>query len=124
MLRRRISYASLALIVLLAGCAPRNYPPELIPAATRLDATQKVNRLMDLAIDLEANGSISTPAATVIVKFCIAADQTIQAGTTDWKSTLKTSWKNVKDNNIIQPYLTSLLTKTAFSVVDALIGGL
>lgn len=124
-MRRRISYISIALLaVLLTACLPKNYPPELIPAATRLDATHKINELMDVAIDLEANGTISTSAARIIVKFCVAADQTIQEGPTDWKSVLKTAWKKVKDNEIIQPYLNSLAAQVAFATLDTFIGGL
>lgn len=124
MLARRLRLSSVLVAVLfLAACHP-NYAPELIPAATKLDVVHNVNLLMDTTIDLENQHVISTDAARIIIKFCVVADQTIQAGPTNWKEVLKTSWSNVKANNIVQPYLTTLGAQVAFATVDALIGGL
>ena len=124
---RRIS---LILVLLsLVGCAPRTLPPNLTPtqqtqyiAAVTSDQTvTRVNELMNVVITAESNGGISTPAARVIVKFCVDADTVLKEVPSGWQITVAKLWLTVKANPIVKPFLSNVYISVAVSLVDAAI---
>jgi hypothetical protein len=106
---------------LFSGCAKA--PPTLSPEASKqYDATQiavRVNRLMDAAIEAEANQSLPTATARIIVRFCVTADTTIAQYPAGYGPMVATAWKALKVDPLVAPLLMkNQYTATAATLVD------
>jgi hypothetical protein len=107
--------------ILLLACHP---PAGVVtePGKTAFTANEvvlRVNRVMDLAIQLEADKTMPTATAKVIISFCVDADRVLAETPAGWKATVKASWTATKANPIVAPYLAKMTT--AVKALDAVL---
>lgn len=88
--------APMILVVALAGsaCTP---PPTIVTpqgkvAYTADQVAVRVNELQNAAIQANTQGGLDIATTRLIVKFCVAADQTLQTTPSGWQATLKASF--------------------------------
>ena len=124
----RSKWIVLVLLVFTLGCA-HTVPPGLTPAqqtqyVATVNADQtvvRVNELMNITILAESNGGISTPAARVVVQFCVDADTILKNIPSGWQITVTSLWMTMKANPLVKPFLSNTYIAVAVTLVDAAI---
>jgi hypothetical protein len=114
---------SIVIAVGLVGCAanPNVTTPSGKAAQAALEISTRVGELQNAAIAANTNGSLSDRDSVTVVKFTVAAQQTLKDVPNGWQVTLKTSYQAMKD-----ALDASVKTKlaVALTTLDALIGAL
>jgi hypothetical protein len=72
----------------------------------------RLNQLEDVAIQAAGTGGLPVPTAKVIVRFCVAADRTIQAQQKGWANAVATAWEAMKQQlpTITNPAILALIS--------------
>lgn len=108
-------------VVALPGCATR--PPNLSPAAnaayTADQVVIRINELMNAAIAAQAQNAVPVATTRAIVKFAIAADQTLAQVPAGWPATVTAAWAATKKS---LPAITNPAIIAAMSAVDLVLG--
>lgn len=108
--------------LLLTGCGHK--PPDLDPTTAKMydanEVVKRINRLMDSAIEAEANKGLTEAQARVIIRFCVNADKSIarypEGG---WQGVVVEMWAKVKDDPLVKGKLAeNQYVGTAFTLVD------
>lgn len=97
----RAAANTVVLVVLVLGAtACAKTPPNLDPQTQKMfeatEVARRVNRLQATVIELEAQKMIQTDVARTIVRFTVAADQTMLDYPSGWGPLVATAWKNLK----------------------------
>ncbi len=107
---------------ILAGC--RSVPATVVTPAGKAayaadQVVVRVNELMNAAIAAQAQGALPLAAARPIVKWTIAADQTLAAVPAGWPDTLRAGWIATKQQ---LPAITNPAILAAMGAVDLVLG--
>ncbi len=109
-------------VPLFSGCAsaPATVTTPAGQAAYKADVVViRVNELMNAAIAANAQGALAVGPTRTIVKFCIAADQTLAAVPAGWPETLRAAWLATKKQ---LPPVTNPGIIAAMGAVDLVLG--
>lgn len=128
-LRSPLSIAGFLVLVALLlsvttapGCASGR-PPNLSPAAdaayTADQVVIRINELMNAAIAAHAQNALPTNATRTIVKFAVAADQTLADVPAGWQATVRAAWLATKKQ---LPAQTNPAILAAMGAVDLVLG--
>jgi hypothetical protein len=113
--------STLFVALLFAGCAanPNVTTPSGKAAQAALEISTRVGELQNAAIAANTSGSLSDRDSVTIVKFTVAAQQTLKDLPNGWQASLKTAYASMK-----AALDASVRTKlaVALSTLDALIG--
>lgn len=108
----------------LLACTPP--PPNLDPQTQKMytadQAVVRINRLMDAAIEAEAQKALPTSTTRYIVRFCVEADKTIAQYPAGWGPTVAKAWAILKEEPEVKPLLLSnQYVSTAATMVDLML---
>ncbi len=108
--------------IVSAGCA--SAPATVTTAAGKQayaadQVVIRVNELMNAAIAAQQQQALSTATTRVIVKFAVAADQTLAAVPTGWQASLQAAWLATKKQ---LPPITNSAILAAMGAVDLVLG--
>lgn len=91
----------------LTGCAKT--PPNLDPQTQKMfeatEVAKRINRLQGAVIDLEAEQVIQTDVARTIIRFTVAANQTMLDYPSGYGPLVASAWKNLKAIKDVQNVL-------------------
>lgn len=93
-MRRKLSVV--LLFAFVVSCAPKNLPPESVPAYRATEILTRIDELQKTVIDLYDHKGITKERADLIVGFTVNAAQILRDTKVGWQESLKAAWSQLQ----------------------------
>lgn len=107
----------LIVVALVSGCAPKTLSPTGQRVFTANEISIRVGEFQSATIAASDAKQIPQETAREIVKWCIAAQETLRSTPSGWEATLKTGWSALRPKVRALPQLSGWST-----AVDIILG--